>query len=83
VKYLRCHRSVYRPRHGDRLAQVDALEVGQFVEVLFDQFRDAAQDLCPLVNIESRPGALIERGTGGRNGRLEITFGCLRNRRDL
>ena len=83
MKYLRCHRSVYRPRHRDWFAHVNGLEVGEFVEVLFDEFRYAAQNLCPGVDIEAWPGALIERGAGSRDGRLDIAFGCLRNRRDL
>jgi hypothetical protein len=41
----------------------DGLDLG-VVEVLFDQFLYAAQDLCPGVHIEARPGALIERNAG-------------------
>ena len=66
VKNLRCHRSIYRPRHGDRFAHVDGLEVDEFVEVLFDQVRYPAQNLGPGVDIEARPGALIERNAGSR-----------------
>jgi hypothetical protein len=42
VKKLRCHRHVYRPGHRDRFAHIDGLQVGQFVEVLFDEFGNAA-----------------------------------------
>ena len=61
VEQVRGQRHVRGLRHGERLAVVQRLELGQLVGVLEDQVADPPDDPSPLGRGHPAPRALLER----------------------
>ncbi|MGX1479472.1 UNVERIFIED_CONTAM: hypothetical protein RKD50_008280 [Streptomyces canus] len=63
----------------DRLADVQALQLGEFVGVLADQLGDPVQDPATLATAETGPGAAVEGLPGGADGRVHVGGAGLRD----
>jgi hypothetical protein len=67
---------------GDGLADVEALEGGEFVGVLAYQLGDAMQHPAPLTSPQSGPGAAVEGLPCGAYGGIHVGRSRLGDRRD-
>src|SRR5690606_15191354 len=75
-------RHVDHTGHALGLAHVDRLELGEFVCMRFDQVGDLVHDLFALDRRKVAPAAVIERGTGGSHGAIDVLVGRLDELRD-
>jgi hypothetical protein len=61
----------------DRLAGVDALDLGQLFLVLLDQVGQLEQQAPALVRGELRPGAAVEGAAGRLRGAVDVLLGAV------
>jgi hypothetical protein len=65
-------RHVRGPGHGERLAVVECLELGELLQVLVDEIADPPHDPAPFRWRHTAPRTVFEGPSGGTNGQVDV-----------
>ena len=72
MEQVRRQRHVRAARHGDRLAVVERLELGQLVGVLEDEVADLPDEPAPVGRGHPAPRAVVEGLAGRAHGPVDV-----------
>ena len=65
-------RQVGMPALADRLAVVEGFELGQLVDVRFDQVGELVHQPAAVAGVHLAPGAGVKRLAGGLDGQVDV-----------